>query len=103
MLLFYPEYGKKIIRIMKLFFCKICYDIVKMDYDLRHCKCGKTAGRYLKDGDNVEISGNASCLGILNSKFLLALANEKSNTDEDRNFVSFVFNPNYQKIKWLER
>lgn len=103
MLLFCVEHGKKNVWCMMLFFCKECYNIVKMYYDLGYCKCRKTACRYLKGGDNVEISGDASCLGILNSKFLLALANEKTVAEEDRNFVSFVFHPEYKKIKWLDK
>ncbi len=57
---------------MKLLFCPICTDIVKLDYAERSCKCGRSSGFYHKDGWHATVSGEAVCLGIHNPDFAKA-------------------------------
>lgn len=35
---------------MKLLLCQSCFDVFKLDYDLRQCKCGKVKGKYDPNG-----------------------------------------------------
>lgn len=58
---------------MKLMFCKECYDIVKLTYELRECECGQCSGRYGPDGLQAHISGPALAMGVLNDSFTYAL------------------------------
>lgn len=51
---------------MKLLFCPACWDIFKLDYDPRQCKCGKTTGHYV-DNVNAVTNGQGISLAIGNS------------------------------------
>lgn len=89
---------------MKLIFCKLCNSTFNLDYFYKVCPCGKSAGRYLENGDEVEIVGTeAVVLGILNHSFIAALRNINSLSDPDRDFEAFVFNKNYHKIKYISK
>lgn len=58
---------------MKLIYCPICLDIVKLRYDKRTCGCGASWGRYLEDGLRAEIGGQAVPLAFDNTGFYDAL------------------------------
>lgn len=50
---------------MKLVLCVECFDVFKLDYEMRTCKCKRVKGRYI---DNVmaEVSENAISIGLGN-------------------------------------
>lgn len=74
---------------MKLIFCPICEDIVKLRKYLRKCDCGESGGYYLADGINAELTGEAVPLGIGNSTFITALRNRPMSGNGQR-FEAFV-------------
>jgi len=51
---------------MKLIYCKKCYDVVKLDYEVRSCKCGESRGKYLRDGYHALYAGECFPIGIAN-------------------------------------
>lgn len=80
----------------------VCSDIRAMEVsEWRFCKCGKSSGRYLEDGDFAEISGKAAPIGIINDSLIQALRNRNAGiTDFDKlDIQAFVFSPEYYKIK----
>lgn len=58
---------------MKLIFCPHCQDVVKLDFEARNCKCGRSGGVYKKDGLHAVISGDAIPLGIDNTSLAWAM------------------------------
>lgn len=58
---------------MKLLFCSRCHDIVKLQIELRHCRCKKSFGRYLEDGWHAHVGGKAMVIGIHNHSFAKAV------------------------------
>lgn len=56
---------------MKLLLCKDCYDVFKLDYEMRQCKCGKVKGRYL-DGRMAEVSKDGVSIALGNGSVELA-------------------------------
>lgn len=50
---------------MKLLLCEHCWDIFKLDYDMRKCKCGKIKGRYINNSQ-AEVSKNAISVALGN-------------------------------------
>jgi hypothetical protein len=61
---------------MKLLFCEDCRDAVSMTHDniTRSCKCGKVAGKYLKDKLTAVVTEHAVVFGIDNNSFSNAVA-----------------------------
>jgi len=58
---------------MKLFFCPLCHDIVKMiEGEMRHCACGKCGGRY-KTKEIASIEGRAIPIVIDNDELIFAI------------------------------
>ena len=47
---------------MKLIFCENCFDVVKLDFDMRYCKCGLVCGRYL---DELKAEVNEKAISIM--------------------------------------
>ena len=70
---------------MKLLFCEECRDTVSMTHDniTRTCKCGKTAGKYLKDKLTAVVTEHAVVFGIDNNSFANALATVRKVLFED--------------------
>ena len=63
---------------MKLLFCPDCYDIAKIEYVSRRCRCGAVIARYLDDEGNVEISGvRAHVLAVPNYSLDHAIRTEE--------------------------
>ena len=61
---------------MKLIYCPHCGDVVRLFYEKRVCKCGKSGGFYT-DRLNALISGDAIPLGFDNADFHRAIAEQK--------------------------
>lgn len=60
---------------MKLLFCRECRDVISITHDniTRSCKCGKVAGKYLKDKITAVVTKEAVVFGLDNNSFLNAL------------------------------
>ena len=62
---------------MKLLFCPLCEDIVKLALaheDYRTCTCGKSCGKYMTH-EHAIYGGHAIPIGINNNAFILAMSN----------------------------
>lgn len=58
---------------MKLLLCGECWDVFKLDYEMRKCKCGKVRGHYI-DNLMAEVSENAISLAMGNGSIQMAVA-----------------------------
>jgi len=56
---------------MKLFYCPLCGDIVRMQLEERTCKCGESKGKYT-DNINSVVSEGAIPMGIDNNTLIEA-------------------------------
>lgn len=74
---------------MKLLYCKNCDDVIKLDYKLRVCKCGKSSGQYLKNGLNATYSGPCIPIGFNNQSFIEAPLNQPI-SGMGRRFEAFI-------------
>lgn len=75
---------------MKLIVCTDCWDVFKLETELRHCKCGKCQGRYLDDGLNAEYGGECAIpIGFHNTSLLGAIRSQPE-TGAGREFIAFV-------------
>jgi hypothetical protein len=61
---------------MKLLVCYECHDMVRIYPEWRWCKCGKSAGRSLKDEVSVQIFGSSK-IAEINTVNLIAMLNNK--------------------------
>ena len=73
---------------MKLIYCWNCYDVFKLDTELRTCKCGRASGKYNKDGYTAIYSGGVP-LGFNNSSLEDALL-DRPKSGRGRTFEAFV-------------
>lgn len=73
---------------MKLLYCKLCGDIVRLRGELRRCECGASTGRYT-GVLQAEISGSAIPLGFNNLDFFLALE-ERPEQGLGKKFTAFI-------------
>ena len=74
---------------MKLLFCPLCQDVVKLQQITRQCLCGKSEGYYLPDGDHAVIKGQGIPLGFANSSLVNALESRPV-TGKGSLFTAFV-------------
>jgi len=82
---------------MKLAYCKLCGDLVRLTYAKRTCMCGSTEGRYF-DSVNAEILGEYSvAIGFENLSFKLALDNVPE-SGMGVHFTAFVIPENVPSI-----
>jgi hypothetical protein len=58
---------------MKLIFCPHCFDVVKLEYVERQCRCGAAKGHYMKDGLHATINSAAVPLGFANNSLVAAV------------------------------
>ena len=82
---------------MKLIFCKDCQDVIKIDRDMRTCKCGK-AKAYLTDHINAIVNDHAIVLGFSNP----SLANAfkiKPTIHFGSRFEAFIISKEAKSIK----
>jgi hypothetical protein len=52
---------------MKLLFCPDCWDVIKLTFEVRSCKCGKVFGKYV-DNSTAVVNGEGISLAIDNSR-----------------------------------
>lgn len=83
---------------MKLIFCPVCQDILKLLYPLRRCSCQSSWGYYRDDGLNAVIGGQAIPLGIANKSLQSALASRPEEGQGSR-FEAFVIPEKCPTIK----
>jgi len=57
---------------MKLLFCHKCYDLFKLDIELRSCKCGYVKGKYINEVQ-AEVNGNGYSIAIGNGSLIEAI------------------------------
>lgn len=75
---------------MKLLYCRLCYDVIKLDYITRWCKCRKVGGRYNADGYHAKYWGEfAVPLGFANSSLVQAILDQPEEGMGER-FEAFV-------------
>jgi hypothetical protein len=58
---------------MKLLFCPDCWDVIKLESEIRKCKCGKCSGKYLENLHNAVTNGEGICLAFNNSSLTSAI------------------------------
>ena len=73
---------------MKLLYCSICEDVIKLRTKVRSCTCGAVSGRYL-DNRMAVYTGDAVPLGI-NNKTLLHTVTRWKETGFGLNFDAFT-------------
>lgn len=73
---------------MKLIFCPICHDVVRLVSHERACICGKSWGQYINQIDAI-IGGEATPIGFNNASFADALGNQPPSGLGER-FEAFV-------------
>ena len=83
---------------MKLLYCPRCEDVIKLTQNVRYCECKKSSGKYLFDGLNAEVYGEAVPLGFANSSFTSALR-ERPKSGDGRRFEAFVIPLNCGTVK----
>jgi hypothetical protein len=88
---------------MKLILCKECGDVIRLITEAeRHCFCGKSSGRYEKNGLDAWYKGDfAIPLGIANSSLTNAVDSQPY-TGAGKYFEAFVIPilcPTFEKIE----
>jgi len=87
---------------MKLIYCRVCHDIVKLRFqEYRTCWCTASGGKYT-DRLHVEIDGEAVPLGILNESFRTALS-KQPDVGLGPDFKAFVIERNCTTISRTDR
>jgi len=87
---------------MKLIYCALCHDVLRLFKECRLCICGESGGQYLPDGLHVEIFGAAIALGFDNDIFYNALdwpIVKSPEGDESRAFKAFVIPENCATVR----
>ena len=69
---------------MKLLYCVACGDLFNLQLTIKTCSCGKTAGRYERDGERAVVNGGGYSIAIGNSSFYAALYAAKDQADDPR-------------------
>lgn len=86
---------------MKLLFCMICQDVVKMDVDPRKCKCGGCEGAYKDDKFHAWYKGDMAIpLGFANNTLAAALSSQPD-SGMGKSFTAFVIPkecPTFEKL-----
>ena len=75
---------------MKLLVCVACNDVFNLNYKDKSCSCGKSKGKYLKDGLHAEYEGPCIPLGFRNDSFHKALREQPATGYEGKEFTAFV-------------
>jgi len=83
---------------MKLVFCPKCYDVVKMRYTKTKCECGKSWGKYEKDGLMSQIGGLGIPLGFDNNSLGDAL-HRRPESGLGSQFTAFVIPKKCDHVK----
>ena len=86
---------------MKLIYCSVCDDVVKLHEILTTCRCGRSYGMYAPDGLNARYGGQAIPLGFANSSLMFAIDTQPE-SGMGQIFTAFVIPkkcPTFKKIK----
>jgi hypothetical protein len=75
---------------MKLIYCPLCDDVVKLDFRFRMCKCQQSGGQYHEDGIHADYCGEAVPIGFANSSFMAAVHDQPDRGPKGKEFVAFV-------------
>ncbi len=78
---------------MKLLLCRLCEDVFRiLVNEERTCRCGRTKGRYEKDGLNAWYEGGAHAvpLGFANDSFIRAVYQQPASGSLGKEFTAFV-------------
>ena len=74
---------------MKLIFCDKCWDVFKLDYNERTCKCGKCSGRYINNSEAV-VNGEGYSFAIGNGSLVDAIRKLIINS-ESKNRNDYIY------------
>ncbi len=85
---------------MKLLCCPKCRDVVKLQCEERHCKCGHVHGRYEEDGLHATVSKGAAVLGIDNFSLWLAMTRVDGGIFDGGDFKAFVIPRISDRVRW---
>jgi hypothetical protein len=69
---------------MKLALCRDCWDVFKLDFEMRTCKCGKCKGRYI-DNTYAEVSEECVSIAIGNGSLQQAIYNSIDHSKTTKN------------------
>lgn len=89
---------------MKLIYCPHCHDVRKLGYTLTTCECGRSFGKYDKDGLNAMYSGEAVPIGFANQSFIGAFLDQPE-SGQGRHFEAFVIPkecPTFTQVKKIK-
>ncbi len=75
---------------MKLLYCQVCDDIIKLRYEDTFCECGKSWGRYQSDGLYAVIGGKALVIGIGNQALAQARRMHEAEPDEQFTLTAWL-------------
>jgi len=84
--------------IVKLAFCRECWDVFKLDISERSCKCGKVRGRYVTEVQ-AEVTPNAISIAIGNGSLMNAIHGSQRREQESGNQADRA---NYQRAGKIE-
>lgn len=90
---------------MKLLFCRICGDVVKLERRKRACRCRDVSGRYEADGANATVSQRAIVIGIGNGS-LDSAVHALASSDPDaghRTLLAWVMGYDAPRVTWEGR
>ena len=83
---------------MKLIYCPMCDDVVRLRLAVKRCKCKGSSGHYHDDGLTATITGFAIPLGFAYLSFHHAVANQP-NTGQGLTFTAFVIPKDCKAVK----
>lgn len=93
---------------MKLILCTFCGDVYSLKRELKQCGCGRTWGKYKRDGLHAQFSGDwATPLGFANNSLNDAVHNQPpAGSSKGREFTAFVIQeecPTFEKVVPFKR
>jgi len=77
---------------MKLLFCEDCWDIFKLDTEIRKCRCGKVSGCYESDETNARVNGEGISIAIGNGSLYNSIQKMKQLLEEEPDREFFIEN-----------
>ncbi len=88
---------------MKVAICVKCSSFLQLGKEFKSCTCGEIKGRYLDNGDDIEVTEGTYVMGIANNDIAWAISNSKYTDEGLRKVRCWIFNPEYHKIKYLPK
>lgn len=74
---------------MKLLYCTICKDIIKLISTVRGCCCGESSGYIKPDKKTAVVHGPTRVVGI-NDKTFFEAVNNQPKQGSGKNFTSYI-------------